>query len=108
MFPLNLLPPDPGKLEMHPKDPSQEGSTGRQEGASGNASKAGRLLAGHKGKLAVGAAAMLGLAIFYRWRESKLAKEDPAQYAQLQRIKSAIANDAANTGQPNNDKRGAK
>jgi hypothetical protein len=38
---------------------------------------------------------MLGLAIFYRWRESRLAKENPRQYAHLKRIKSAIAAEAA-------------
>jgi hypothetical protein len=52
--------------------------------------KSGSLLADHKGKLAVGAAAMLGIAIFYKWREHRLAKEDPEQYAQLKRIKSAV------------------
>ena len=50
-------------------------------------------LAEHKGKLAIGAAAMLGLAIFYKWREHQLAKEDPQEYAQLRRIKTAIETD---------------
>ncbi|HYD81329.1 MAG TPA: hypothetical protein VEC06_16100 [Paucimonas sp.] len=48
------------------------------------------LLARHKGKLAVGAAAMLGIAAFYHWRESKLAKEDEEEYARLQRLKAAL------------------
>ncbi len=48
------------------------------------------LLSRHKGKLAVGAAAMLGLAVFYHWRESKLAKDDEEEYARLQRIKAAL------------------
>lgn len=53
------------------------------------------MLNNHKGKLAVGAAAMLGVAIFYKWRESRLAKEDPEEYARLQRLKKAIGGDSA-------------
>jgi|GEM_PF-2944889 len=48
------------------------------------------MLSRHKGKLAIGAAAMLGLAAFYHWRESKLAKEDEEEYARLQRLKAAL------------------
>ncbi|TFW02993.1 hypothetical protein E4K72_13320 [Oxalobacteraceae bacterium OM1] len=51
------------------------------------------LLANHKGKLAMGAAAMLGLAVFYKWRESRLEQEDPAEYARLQRIRAAVESD---------------
>jgi hypothetical protein len=47
-------------------------------------------LANHKGKLAMGAAAMLGLAVFYRWREGRLAQDDPEEYARLQRLKAAV------------------
>ncbi|NEX60526.1 hypothetical protein [Noviherbaspirillum galbum] len=47
-------------------------------------------LANHKGKLAMGAAAMLGLAVFYKWREGRLAQDDPEEYARLQRIKAAV------------------
>jgi hypothetical protein len=50
-------------------------------------------LANHKGKLAVGAAAMLGLAVFYKWRESKLARDDPEEYARLRRLKAAVDTD---------------
>ncbi|KRB69954.1 hypothetical protein [Noviherbaspirillum sp. Root189] len=51
------------------------------------------MLGNHKGKLAVGAAAMLGLAVFYKWRENKLAKEDPAEYARIQRLKAVVGSD---------------
>jgi len=54
------------------------------------------LLSRHKGKLAVGAAAMLGIAAFYHWRESKLAKEDEEEYARLQRLKAALEVDDPN------------
>lgn len=47
----------------------------------------------HKGKLAIGVAATLGLMIFYKWREKNLAKEDPQEYARLQRIKSSVLAD---------------
>lgn len=47
-------------------------------------------LSRHKGKLAVGAAAMLGLAAFYHWREGKLAKDDKEEFARLQRLKAAL------------------
>jgi len=86
MFPLNLCPREPMLLAADPQNTSSSVADGAGCGDSST-----RLLAAHKGKLAVGAAAMLGLAIFYRWRESRLAKEDPQQYAQLQRIKSAVA-----------------
>lgn len=63
-----------------------------------NTQQAVKLMANHKGKLAIGAAAMLGIAIFYKWRESRMAKEDPAEYARLQRLKEAVC--AAETGMP--------
>lgn len=53
------------------------------------------MISRHKGKLAIGAAAMLGLAAFYHWRESRLAKEDEEEYARLQRLKAAIDPDAS-------------
>ncbi|WP_147376804.1 hypothetical protein [Noviherbaspirillum saxi] len=48
------------------------------------------MLGNHKGKLAVGAAAMLGLAVYYKWRENRLAKEDPSEYARIQRLKAVV------------------
>lgn len=44
----------------------------------------------HKGKLAISAAAMLGLLVYYKWGEKSLAKEDPEEYERLQRIKERV------------------
>ncbi|WP_326505263.1 hypothetical protein [Noviherbaspirillum album] len=54
------------------------------------AMKAAAMIGNNKGKLAIGAAAMLGMAVFYKWRDSKLAKEDPEEYARLRRIKAGL------------------
>jgi hypothetical protein len=48
------------------------------------------LLAEHKGKLAMGVAATLGLMVFHSWREKRLAKNAPEEYAQLQRLKAVM------------------
>ena len=63
------------------------------ENLSGNIGIAGEamnLLEDHKGKLAIGVAATLGLMVFYRWREKRLAKTEPEEYARLQRLKVAM------------------
>jgi hypothetical protein len=52
----------------------------------GFASETLNLLSEHKGKLAVGAAAALGLMILYNWREKSLAEEDPEDYARLKKF----------------------
>ena len=44
----------------------------------------------HKGKLAISAAAMLGLLIYYKWGERSLAKEDREEYERLRRIKEGV------------------
>ncbi len=44
----------------------------------------------HKGKLAISAAAMLGLLVFYKWGEKSLAREDPEEYKRLRRIKEGL------------------
>lgn len=54
--------------------------------SEGFASDTFNLIAEHKGKLAVGAAAALGLMIFYNWREKSLAEEDPEDYARLKKF----------------------
>jgi hypothetical protein len=54
------------------------------------------LLNEHKGKLAIGVAATLGLMVFYKWREKKLAEEDPEEYARLQRLKAVVREEEAN------------
>jgi hypothetical protein len=56
----------------------------------------------HKGKLAIGVAATLGLMVFYKWREKKLAEEDPEEYARLQRIKAVVREQNAD-GMPERD-----
>jgi hypothetical protein len=48
------------------------------------------LVVNHKGKLAVGVAAMLGIAIYYKWHKFQLAREEPVEYARLQRLKQAV------------------
>jgi len=56
------------------------------------------LLNEHKGKLAIGVAATLGLMVFYKWREKKLAEEDPEEYARLQRIKAVVREEETANG----------
>ncbi|OGB23755.1 MAG: hypothetical protein A3I66_15955 [Burkholderiales bacterium RIFCSPLOWO2_02_FULL_57_36] len=50
----------------------------------------------HKGKLAIGVAATLGVMIFYNWLEKQLAKEDPEAHARLQRLKAVVRAREAN------------
>jgi uncharacterized protein HemX len=83
------------RVQSRSSEPQQadapEGSVQRQQNAAApSAAKSSSSLANHKGKLAIGAAAMLGLAVFYKWRDSKLAKEDPEEYARLRRLKAAV------------------
>jgi uncharacterized protein YcbK (DUF882 family) len=59
-------------------------------GAISLAGEAMNLLEEHKGKLSIGVAAALGLMVFYRWREKQMAKTDPEEYAQLQRLKVIV------------------
>lgn len=63
-----------------PSTPSQEAAPETSAGG----------LAAHKGKLAIGVAATLGLMIYYKWRERQLAKDDPEDYARLQRLKAGV------------------
>ncbi|HJV76703.1 MAG TPA: hypothetical protein VJ654_20995 [Noviherbaspirillum sp.] len=87
---LNSMPSMSGKPAPGSEGESENLSAGQ---ASAPAVEERNLLSEHKGKLAIGAAAMLGMAIFYKWREHQLAKEDPQQYQQLRRIKSAVETD---------------
>lgn len=64
------------------------------DSAASDPSERKSTLSNHKGKLAMGVAATLGVMIFYSWREKKLAKEDPENYARLQRLKSLVRTDA--------------
>ena len=54
------------------------------------AGEAMNLLSEHKGKLAIGVAATLGMMVYYGWRENRLAKTDPEEYARLQRLKAMV------------------
>ena len=69
---------------------SAESSTEAARAKGTGATEAGALLAGHKGKLAIGVAATLGLMVYYGWREKRLAQTDPDEYARLQRIKAGL------------------
>jgi hypothetical protein len=69
-------------------------STNNSANGTNAAADVASVLSRHKGKLAIGAAAMLGIAAFYHWRESKLAREDEEEYARLQRLKAALDADS--------------
>jgi hypothetical protein len=69
-------------------------------GATSLAGEAMNLLEDHKGKLAIGVAATLGLMVFYRWREKLLAKTDPEEYARLRRLKAVMRHSDDNQVQP--------
>ena len=75
-----------------------EGVASSPSGLGQQAAAVSAMLGNHKGKLAVGAAAMLGLAVFYKWRENKLAKEDPEEYARIQRLKAVVGGGSAKSG----------
>jgi hypothetical protein len=62
------------------------------------------LLSEHKGKLAIGVAATLGVMIFYNWRQKNLPKEDPEAYARLQRFKNFVKADSASDKHGHNGK----
>lgn len=62
------------------------------------------MLSEHKGKLAIGVAATLGIMIFYNWRQKQLPKEDPEAYARLQRFKESIKADQAQAKPANNER----
>ena len=80
----------------HPE--SAEPPAGEQPAADANSGEAASTLAGdamnliseHKGKLAIGVAATLGLMVYYGWREKRLAKTDPEEYALLQRLREVM------------------
>lgn len=75
------------------------------ESNTSNTSEARSALSNHKGKLAIGAAATLGIMVFYNWREKKLAKEDPENYARLQRLKTLVRTDGINVKKQKNKER---
>jgi hypothetical protein len=66
----------------------QAGQADAGEAASSLAGDAMNLISEHKGKLAIGVAATLGLMVYYGWREKRLAKTDPEEYALLQKLRA--------------------
>lgn len=75
-------------MSTHPNEntPDQPELQNGDRPSEGFASDTLNLISEHKGKLAVGAAAALGLMILYNWREKSLAEEDPEDYARLQKF----------------------
>lgn len=68
----------------------QKPDTPAVNGETSLADDAMTLLSEHKGKLAIGVAATLGMMVYYGWREKRLAKTDPEEYARLQRLKAIM------------------
>lgn len=101
--------PDPDNSDVAPDNPGTGSGADADRTETGQSSfgdqaaAVSAMLGNHKGKLAVGAAAMLGLAVFYKWRENKLAKEDPAEYARIQRLKAVVGSDTAKPGKKSTD-----
>jgi hypothetical protein len=67
-------------------NPSPPAADNNPRASDGFATDTLNLLSEHKGKLAMGAAAALGLMVLYNWREKSLAEEDPEAYAQLKKF----------------------
>jgi hypothetical protein len=66
------------------------------------------MLDDHKGKLAIGVAATLGLMVFYSWREKRLAKEDPEAHALHQRSKAIVKAAETEAGRRHDETPGAQ
>ena len=95
--PEHEQPANPEPEKEADVDTAAPGDTGDAapavEGDSADISLAGEainLLSEHKGKLAIGVAATLGIMVYYGWREKRLAKTDPEEYARLQRLKASV------------------
>ncbi|MBK4734766.1 hypothetical protein [Noviherbaspirillum pedocola] len=78
----------PESAEPPAGEPALDANSG--EAASTLAGDAMNLISEHKGKLAIGVAATLGLMVYYGWREKRLAKTDPEEYALLQRLREVM------------------
>jgi len=76
------------------------------EGGANAGAETGKksMLSEHKGKLALGVAATLGIMVFYNWRQKNLPKEDPEAYAQLKRFKESMKADQAQSQSANGTK----
>ena len=84
---VHLLPPS--RPVAPTSSATEENTAGDIPGPAATSSTVTRL-AGHKGKLAIGMAATLGLMVYYGWRERRLAQTEPEEYARLQRIKAGL------------------
>lgn len=83
-------PPEPAAVTA-PEPQAQAADTpGAINGETSLADDAMTLLSEHKGKLAIGVAATLGLMVYYGWREKRLAQTDPEEYARLQRLRANL------------------
>lgn len=92
--PEQAIPPVPG-VEPAEADNAAASATPATDstvapGDTSLADDAMTLLSEHKGKLAIGVAATLGMMVYYGWREKRLAKTDPEEYARLQRLKAVV------------------
>lgn len=94
--PHDEQPTNPERDEEAAVTPAAVDTADAGPAASGDASdvsladEAMNLLSEHKGKLAIGVAATLGMMVYYGWREKRLAKTDPEEYARLQRLKASV------------------
>ena len=86
-------------LEIAKTESAEQKPASSSELLAGGLEQGKALLNEHKGKLAIGAAATLGLMVYYKWRDKKLAEEDPEEYARLQRIKAAVQSDSLNANE---------
>jgi len=94
--PFDEQPAQPGPIEDAPDASATDANMDTAPVANNETSdlslagEAMNLLSEHKGKLAIGVAATLGMMVYYGWREKRLAKTDPEEYARLQRLKAVV------------------
>jgi uncharacterized protein HemX len=82
----NLISDDPMPDEAAPESTDTESANAENPSVPQEKS----MFEEHKGKLAIGVAATLGVMIFYNWLEKQLAKDDPESHARLQRLKAFV------------------
>jgi hypothetical protein len=83
-------PADADSADSAPPSAAAQSDGTAAPGETSLADDAMTLLSEHKGKLAIGVAATLGMMVYYGWREKRLAKTDPEEYARLQRLKAVV------------------
>jgi hypothetical protein len=84
-------------------DGNANGNANGAESSLPSVSQLAGMLDDHKGKLAIGVAATLGLMVFYSWREKRLAKEDPEAHALHQRSKAIVKAAETEAGRAHDD-----